>query len=269
MFRKKGSAPTVAKRPAPPPAPPELLRGPLIKPGDRALVTTLNWFTAPNGRQYQAVFGTVRAIRTAEAALGVQPKAPSTNWYLEIGNMLIAGCQVHYAVRTEQCALGRVDAWHVHQGQLHEHQAPSRIYFADEPPLLLAGDERRIRQRKVANWCARAFGWAHARSMEQRGIRFAEEAIEAAQAAGCNPAMLHRLIDHVFAKPVGDLRQELGGVGVTLLALAEAAGVSAEEAEINEVDRVLSMPLEVFAQRNQAKNNAGFNVASASAEEQS
>lgn len=119
---------------------------------------------------------------------------------------------------------------------------------------------RRVRQRNVHDWCIAAFGDDHARSIEQRGIRLVEEAIEAGQAAGCSAEMIHRLVDHIYTKPVGDLRQELGGVGVTVLACAEAAGIDADEAERDEVERVLSKPLAHFTARNAAKNAAGFDV---------
>jgi hypothetical protein len=119
---------------------------------------------------------------------------------------------------------------------------------------------RDIRQRKVAEWCAAAFGSSHAASVPQRGIRLLEEAIEVAQSAGCAVEMCHRLVDHVFSREAGSLHQELGGVGMTLLALAEAAGLRADEEESRELARVLARPLEHFAARNKAKNDAGFNV---------
>lgn len=118
-----------------------------------------------------------------------------------------------------------------------------------------ARDER---QGRVAQWCADAFGADHASNIEQRGIRLAEEAIEAAQATGCNPAMIHKLVDYIYAKPPGDLKQELGGVGLCLLALANAAGLRADATEQAEMDRVLSKPLSFFADRNRVKNEAGF-----------
>ena len=70
--------------------------------------------------------------------------------------------------------------------------------------------------------------------------------------------MAHRLVDYVFSRPVGVLHQELGGVGVCILALAAAAGLSADEEERREVERVLAKPLDHFRQRNAAKNAAGF-----------
>ncbi len=119
---------------------------------------------------------------------------------------------------------------------------------------------RSVRQAQVYAWCRLAFGEEHANSLHQRGLRLLEEAIEAYQAAGGAADMAHRLVDHVFSNPVGALNQELGGVGVTLLALAAAASLSADEEEDREVDRVLSKPLEHFRKRNEAKNAAGFNV---------
>jgi hypothetical protein len=130
----------------------------------------------------------------------------------------------------------------------------------------LVSEGRDARQLQVAAWCAAAFGYGHAASVPQRGVRLAEEAIEAAQAAGCDRAMIHRLVDYVFDRPAGQLAQELGGVGVTALALAQAANLSADECEWAEVARVLSKPLSDFAARNAVKNEAGFNVGPADQE---
>lgn len=116
------------------------------------------------------------------------------------------------------------------------------------------------RQLSVADWCIAAFGREQAVSLAQRGIRLVEEAIEAAQASGCERDMVHKLVDYVFDRPVGELHQELGGVGVGALALAAAAGLSADECEAREVARILAKPLAHFAARNEAKNAAGFLV---------
>jgi hypothetical protein len=118
------------------------------------------------------------------------------------------------------------------------------------------------RQRSVHEWCIAAFGDGHARSVEQRALRHVEEAIECAQAAGCEPEILHRLVDHIYAKPVGELWQEIGGSGVTLLALAAAAHTDADTCEVAEVARILSLPLEHFRARDAAKAAAGFSVES-------
>jgi NTP pyrophosphatase (non-canonical NTP hydrolase) len=122
----------------------------------------------------------------------------------------------------------------------------------------MASENRDRRQAEVARWAAECFGREQATSLPQRGIRLLEEAVELAQAAGCERAMALALVDYVFSRPVGELGREIGGVSTTLLALAEAAGTSADEEEAREVARVLAAPREHFAARNAAKNAAGF-----------
>ena len=118
--------------------------------------------------------------------------------------------------------------------------------------------ERDERQKILREWAEKAFGAGQAASCAQRAVRLLEEAIELYQAAGCEPEMAHKLVDFVFSRPVGKVDQELGAVGVTALLFAEAAGLSADEVERTEMVRVLSKPIEVFTERNAAKNAAGF-----------
>ena len=73
----------------------------LPKKGDRYLVTTLDWFYGPDGESYKAVYGTVNGVYNDHETLGIKTNARSANWYLSIGNMLVAGCQIHYAVQTD------------------------------------------------------------------------------------------------------------------------------------------------------------------------
>lgn len=118
--------------------------------------------------------------------------------------------------------------------------------------------DRDQRQAVAMSWGRAAFGELEATSLPQRGLRLLEESIETYQAAGGDVAMAHKLLDFVFARPPGALAQEIGGVGITLLVLAEAAGLSAELSEIAELQRILSKPTSHFAERNAAKNAAGF-----------
>lgn len=117
------------------------------------------------------------------------------------------------------------------------------------------------RQAAIFAWAKAAFSEEETTSLPQRGLRLLEEAVEAFQACGGDEETAARLVKYVFGRPPGDLGQELGGVGVTTLALAAAAGVSADEQEQREVARVLSKPISEFTQRNQAKNAAGFLLA--------
>ena len=65
------------------------------------LVTTDNWFIAPDGKYYRSVWGEAQTM-TAVEALGVEPNRNSTNWMVRVGteehHILLAGCQIHYAV---------------------------------------------------------------------------------------------------------------------------------------------------------------------------
>lgn len=123
---------------------------------------------------------------------------------------------------------------------------------------LMRRNDRDKRQTVVYGWGLRAFGPEQMASRAQRGLRMAEEAFELAQACGCDLAQLHALADYVYSRPVGDLRAEIGGVSVTVLALAECCGVDADSAERAEVERILAKPVEHFTRRNQEKNDAGF-----------
>lgn len=98
--------------------------------GKNVLITTQEWFFAPNGRQYRAVWGTLKAIKQAEESLGIRPNARSVNWYVEIGNMTIAGCQINYAVLSENVNFGTASESNHHEGRYIESDRASAIYNA-------------------------------------------------------------------------------------------------------------------------------------------
>lgn len=64
------------------------------------LITCDNWFVAPDGHSYLAVWGDCETV-TAESALGLVPNRNSANWFVKVSNnggeMIVAGCQIHYA----------------------------------------------------------------------------------------------------------------------------------------------------------------------------
>jgi hypothetical protein len=74
----------------------------------KVLVTTTNWFYGTDGKQYRALYGTLKAVHQAENVLGFKPDRAHTNWFVEIGSMMIAGCQVLYCLQlNEQPNLGK------------------------------------------------------------------------------------------------------------------------------------------------------------------
>jgi hypothetical protein len=105
---------------------------PMLKIGDKVLVTTYDWFMAPDGSTYKAAFGTVKAVLDSQQTLGVKTNARSTNWYAVIGNITIAGCQINYAVKTERCNLGPAKSFATKDGVVNEYNVPSTIYNADQ-----------------------------------------------------------------------------------------------------------------------------------------
>ncbi|GEM_PF-1436746 len=105
--------------------------------GQKYLVSVDNWFHAPDGNTYRAVFGTVHAVVDSVAVLGLRPNRHSTNWYVVIGDTVVAGCQVHYAVRAEtfspEPGFAEVD----HNGVRHSvKNGMTRIYDADASGLV-------------------------------------------------------------------------------------------------------------------------------------
>ena len=70
------------------------------------LITTDNYFFAPDGKQYRAVWGECRTV-SAEQALGFNPNRISANWFIRVGSeeshVIVAGCQIHYAIKLDSC----------------------------------------------------------------------------------------------------------------------------------------------------------------------
>lgn len=128
--------------------------------------------------------------------------------------------------------------------------------------VLLARNQR---QKNIADWVKRTFGAMNAINQEERIRRFAEEAIELAQAAGLSESDVARLVRYVYSRPAGEPAQEVGGVSVTLLAYCESMGLSADELEQREYARVLSKDTGYFRERHNAKAIAGIALPSTEA----
>lgn len=93
-------------------------------------------------------------------------------------------------------------------------------------------------QRRVAAWVLEVLGEKTAQNAQERSLRTAEEVLELAQACRVSREVLHRLVDYVFERPVGDAAQEISGVLVTLYSTADALGISADEALEAELLRI-------------------------------
>lgn len=100
--------------------------------GEKYLITTNNWFYGSDGRQYRAAHGTVTAILDSEQVLGIKANRHSTNWYVEIGNLIIAGCQIHYVLKTDSVEFNTVHDTSENNGVVTDIATNSRIYNADK-----------------------------------------------------------------------------------------------------------------------------------------
>jgi len=72
----------------------------------------------------------------------------------------------------------------------------------------------------------------------ERNWRFLEESLELVQSLGGTAEDAHQMIDYVFARPSGHPPQEIGGVMVTLAALAQANNMLLAVAAFEELRRV-------------------------------
>ena len=99
--------------------------------GKKYLITCDNWFVAPDGQSYLSVFGTVTGVYSDQETLGIKTNRGSTNWYVEIGNMLIAGCQIHFAIKTDSVSAANHKRDIDFNGKSEEVFSSTRIYSAD------------------------------------------------------------------------------------------------------------------------------------------
>jgi hypothetical protein len=93
-------------------------------------------------------------------------------------------------------------------------------------------------QQRVVDVGAQAFGAESMYEARERANRFAEEAAELLQASGMPLERLIELATYVYGRPKGNLKQEFGGVGVTLYAFANAHWIDLDHVVETEITRV-------------------------------
>jgi hypothetical protein len=107
-------------------------------------------------------------------------------------------------------------------------------------------------QTQIKQWVVTRLG-QKAMQPTERGRRVHEESTELFQSVGGTREEAHRIVDHVFDKPAGNPLQELGGCALTLLACADSLDFDLGVAAQDELDRIVSLPVEKFKKR-QAEN---------------
>lgn len=77
-------------------------------------------------------------------------------------------------------------------------------------------------QERVVAWFTSCFSVEVCNDKRERSHRFIEESLELVQAAGLPKEDVSMLVDYVYSRSVGELGQEVGGVGTTLAAFCYA-----------------------------------------------
>ncbi|MGH8235432.1 MAG: hypothetical protein ACREXP_00230 [Steroidobacteraceae bacterium] len=113
-----------------------------------------------------------------------------------------------------------------------------------------------LTQKNVLKWATDNFG-AIAMNPDERAARLIEEAIEVCQAQGVSLETILRIAVRAYSRPVGVLGQEVGGCGIALLAMCEAAGLDAMVEVHREWDRVSTLPREHWQRKHAEKVAAG------------
>ena len=98
----------------------------------KVLITTAQWFIAPDGKQYRAAWGELKGVHEAGKTLGFIPNRSHANWFLQVGNMTIMGCQVLYVIECENKPNAeRVEDYTTNTGELKEFHRPTQIYICE------------------------------------------------------------------------------------------------------------------------------------------
>lgn len=122
--------------------------------------------------------------------------------------------------------------------------------------LVAAPTPQQSYQDRVAAWMLDCFTPEISADRAERNHRFLEEALELVQSLGCTDSEAHQLVDYVFGRPVGEPRQEVGGVAVTLAALCGAARIDMRAAAEDELARIIQPEVVVSIREKQRRKPA-------------
>lgn len=92
-------------------------------------------------------------------------------------------------------------------------------------------------QNYVKEWMMACFSMQVCRDKNERCHRFTEESLELVQSLGMTASEAHQLVDYVYGRKIGETKQEIGGVMVTLAALCGAIDIDMSACGHTELDR--------------------------------
>lgn len=97
-------------------------------------------------------------------------------------------------------------------------------------------------QERMREWVQTRIGWEHMHPAE-RAMRLLEEAVELAQAEGIPHGQVCALVEHVYRRPSGVPRKEMGGVLACALAWCASTGYNLLDLAMEEVERIEAKPV--------------------------
>ncbi len=110
----------------------------------------------------------------------------------------------------------------------------------DVEPFSAAPSEASF-QDEVSEWIKTCFPADVCDDMRERGDRVLEEVLELLQSHGYDRRRVAPLVQYVYERPVGEPKQEMGGVMVTLAAYARAARLGMYACANEELSRIRSV----------------------------
>ncbi len=113
-------------------------------------------------------------------------------------------------------------------------------------------NEHDIMGTLLLNWAKTTFGPV-ALDPPERAARVVEEAVEVAQCLGVSKDILHRIVDRTYARPVGDLFNELGAVLLCTYSLCALIESNPMELLFREANRVTLRNPEHWKAKHDAK----------------
>ena len=99
--------------------------------GKKVLITTTDWFVAPDGLQYRALFGTLKSVTESTKALGFAINRSHANYFFEVGKMKIMGCRVMYMIECEGVNSNDTEEILAKEGGIIKYNRPTMIYITE------------------------------------------------------------------------------------------------------------------------------------------
>ncbi|MDX1739573.1 MAG: hypothetical protein R3261_15135 [Alphaproteobacteria bacterium] len=97
-------------------------------------------------------------------------------------------------------------------------------------------------QARMDSWMQRCFGKNISENIHERNFRVLEECLELVQASGLNKQEAQVVLDYVYSRPAGDVRQEIGGAVLTLSAYCSAHNLDMLAMAEEELARIEKIP---------------------------